>query len=227
MAINVIGTGLGRTGTMSLKLALEQLGGGKSFHMVELLKIPERVKYLKDAQKGKPTNWPALFEGFSYTVDYPTCLFYKELLEEYPDAKVIHSLRDPEKWYESVSQTIYRGKPKSIKDVLRLVYNLIRSKDMRKVAPVFMNNDKLIWDGQFQSKFEDKDFAIRMFQQHLEEVKSFVPPENLLLFDVKQGWEPLCNFLGHPVPDTPFPKSHERDGFNCRMDRLLVDGVFE
>ena len=108
-----------------------------------------------------------------------------------------------------------------------MIFNMIRSSDMRKVAPVFRYSDQIIWNGQFKSKFEDKVFAIEVYQQHLEEVKAFVPKENLLLFDVKEGWKPLCDFLDKPVPNVPFPRANPKAEFIKKMDKLLKEGKFE
>ncbi len=227
MAIKVLGTGLGRTGTMSLKMALEHLEGGKCFHMVELMKEPHRLPYLKKRTKEGKVDWESLFEGFNCCVDYPICLYYKELIEVYPNLKIVHTLRDSESWYDSVKETIYKGKPKNGKDILRMIFNMIRSSDFRKVAPVFRFADEVIWSGQFQSRFEDKAFAISIYERHLEEVKAFVPKENLLLFDVREGWSPLCRFLNKPVPNVPFPKTNQKVEFVRKMDKLLVEGKFE
>lgn len=223
MPLQIIGTGLARTGTMSLKLALEQLEGRPCFHMIELMKAPERLPFIKRKEK----NWASFFEGFHSSVDYPACIFYEELLKLNPAAKIIHTVRAPESWYDSVYSTVYRGKPKGPKDIFKLIYNLLRSKDMRKLAPIFKHNDQLIWSGQFESKFDDKDFAISVFQQHEEQVRRTVPRDQLLIFDVKDGWGPLCEFLGHPVPDTPFPYTNQKPAFNRKMDLLLEQGVFE
>ncbi len=227
MDLKVIGTGLGRTGTMTLKKSLEQIGIGKCFHMVELLDKPKRLKVIKDAYYGKNPDWKELFEGYEATVDYPTCLFYKELLKDNPDAKVIHTTRDFDSWYSSVKETIYRGKPKNLSDGLRLMKNMLTSSDFRKVAPVFMFNDKLIWSGQFEGKFEDKEFVRSKFMEHEAEVKRTVKPENLLIYNFKEGWKPLCNFLGKPIPNVPFPHTHQRKSFNKKMDKLLIDGKME
>ena len=227
MKLEVIGSGLGRTGTMSLQQALQQLLGGSCFHMVELLKKPERLKYLKAGYKSGNTDWTTFFEGYKSAVDYPICLYVEELLKSNPKLKVIHTTRDPETWYNSVYNTIYRGVPKGPKDIFRLIFNTIRYKDMRRVAPVFMHNDKLIWKGQFENRFEDRDFAIEVFKKHEEQIKQLVPGDQLLIFNVKDGWEPLCNFLGVAIPDAPFPQTNQKDEFNRKMDRLLVNGVFE
>jgi len=227
MAIKVIGAGLGRTGTMSLKMALEQLGYGQCFHMVELLNQPQLLPHFKQLYRIGITDWERLFDNYQSTTDYPTCLYYREILEHYPRAKVVLTIRDPEQWYNSVRQTIYRGKPKNVSDALRLIRNLIRSSDTRKVAPVFRYADQLIWSGQFQSTFEDKNFALQCYQKHIDEVIKNVPADQLLIFDVREGWAPLCQFLGVPIPAQPFPRSHQRQSFNEKMNRLLYDGVLE
>jgi len=227
MSIKVIGAGLGRTGTMSLKCALEHLSGEKCFHMVELLNLPDRVKYFKKNNLDRRTNWERTFEGFGSVTDFPCCMYYTELAALYPEAKIILTVRDPEKWYESTLETIYRGKPKSLKDYGKLMWNYLRSSDMRKVAPVFQNNDKLIWDGFFESKFEDKEHTLRIYHRHIETVKKTIPKERLLVFNVKEGWQPLCDFLGQAVPQIPFPRTHQRTEFNKAMDLLLDDGVLK
>ena len=227
MSIKVIGTGLGRTGTKSLKVALEHLLAGKCFHMTELLANPKRLPYLKKGHKKDIYEWDKLFEGYIATVDYPTSLFYKELLEQYPNAKFIHTQRDPEGWYASVRETIYRGKPKNAKDIIRLLWNMSRSADTRSVAPVFQFSDQLIWNGQFQGKFEDKATAIKIYQDHLAQVQATIPKEQLLIFKVQDGWNPLCDFLDKPIPKIPFPNTHNREAFNQKMDKLLVDGVLD
>src|SRR5438094_934614 len=112
MAIRVIGAGLGRTGTLSLKAALEELGFTQCYHMIELLMHPEQVTYWEAASAGQPVDWDALFEGYQAVVDYPGCMYYRQLMEQYPEAKVLLSVRDPEKWYESARETIFQaGRP--------------------------------------------------------------------------------------------------------------------
>jgi hypothetical protein len=226
MSLEIIGTGLARTGTMSLKVALEHLTGDKCFHMIELLKNPKRVEIIKKGYESNQFDWDKFFEGYSSAVDYPTCLYYKELLNQNPNAKVIHTVRDFDSWYESVKQTVYRGKPKKAVDFMRIIKNMLFSSEYRKVAPVFMFNDKLIWQGHFESKFEDKEFMRKKYKDHEEEVKNTVDKERLLMYDVKEGWEPLCNFLGKNIPKIAFPRANQRMEFNQKMDKLLINGKF-
>ena len=227
MELQFIGTGLARTGTMSLKMALEQLEGKSCFHMIDLFQAPQRAGIIKKGYKTNTIDWSAFYEGYGSAVDYPTCLYYPELLALNPELKVIHTTRDFDSWYTSVLATVYRGKPKTAGAIFRMIKNMMFSSDFRRVAPVFMLNDKLIWQGQFEDKFEDLEFMREKYRQHEEEVRNSVPEENLLLYNIKDGWRPLCEFLNKPIPNAAFPKLNERKEFNRKMDRLLIDGVFE
>lgn len=198
--LKIIGAGFGRTGTLSLKNALEQLGFVPCYHMTELFFHPEANDQWVALVDGEPVSWSTVFNGYQATVDWPACAYYKELMQAYPEARVLLSVRDPEKWYESVINTIYQV---SRRDPSSPHARMIR---------------KLIWDGTFHGRFEDKAYAISVFQTHNEEVKRLVPPEKLLVYDVKEGWEPLCTFLGVPVPlDMPFPHLNDRQEFLGRI----------
>jgi hypothetical protein len=219
MAIKVIGAGFGRTGTLSLKLALEQLGFGKCYHMAELLENPQHVHFWEQANQGKPVDWEALFQGYQATVDYPGYRHYKQLMQYYPEAKVLLSIRDPEKWYESSYNTIYQAAP-SLGQKIQMALKLPFSPRLRKLLRVFKMAGG-VWKGDFAGKFEDKAFALEVFHRHNEEVKRVVPAHRLLVYEVKQGWEPLCTFLNVPVPDAPFPKVNERADFKSKTKELL------
>jgi hypothetical protein len=206
MAIKVIGAGFGRTGTASLKAALEQLGFDKCYHMIEVFQNPAHAQVWIDASQGRPVDWDALFKGYQATVDWPGAAFYQELMRRYPDAKVLLSVRDPERWYRSALDTIYGAARPSHRSWLA------------RLIPMFGRMNRLlegiVWKGTFQGRFEDKQYAIDIFNQHNEEVTRVVPPERLLVYDIKEGWEPLCRFLGVPVPkDMPFPHLNDTAAF--------------
>jgi hypothetical protein len=210
--LKLIGAGFGRTGTRSLKEALEILGFGPCYHMVEVFEHPEHVPSWNAAIRGEPVDWKKLFQDYQATVDWPGCTFYQQLMVEYPDAKVLLSVRDPEKWYESVSSTIYEVSRRSRSSFAPLLMLLVRF--MRPgIAEMIPMINRLIWDGTFQHRFEDKEYALSVFNQHNEEVRNYVPSEKLLVYSVKEGWEPLCTFLGVPVPDVPFPHLNDRENF--------------
>lgn len=223
--MDVIGAGLGRTGTSSLKLALEQVGFDKCYHMRELLlENPQHLTCWEQAFTTGTTDWKAIFTGYLATVDYPAALYYRDLTQTYPDAKVILTVRDPERWYESVRQTIFATSEHAwALDILRWVLPPIRER-----YPIFKYVNRLIWDGQFEGRFKDKAFAIATFKQWNESVKATVPANKLLVFEVKQGWQPLCDFLGVPVPDTEFPHANSREEFRQIMrQQLSIANLFK
>ena len=201
MTLQVIGAGFGRTGTRSLKVALEALGFGKCYHMEEVIKHPAHLNHWIEAAESGSTDWEALFKDYQSAVDWPASAYYKTLMAAYPDAKVILTVRDPESWYESISTTLYPLDQKYSR------YLQWFPPGRRFIQTV----NTIIWEGIFQNRLEEKDFAIQVFKEHIEEVKRAVPPERLLIFDAKQGWQPLCAFLGVPVPtDRPFPHVNHR-----------------
>lgn len=220
MTLKIIGAGFGRTGTTSLKAALEQLGFDKCYHMQEVIKNPAHVSVWSDATAGKAVDWDVLFAGYQATVDWPACNYYRQLMEFYPDAKVLLSVRDPQKWYDSCLNTIfaiYR------KPVMKVMFGLIPP--MRRFMKM---NERLIWLGNFDGKFEDRNHAIAVFTRHNQQVQEYVPSERLLVFDVKEGWEPLCKFLGVPVPEgAPFPHLNDTGSFQriFQIAYAVVGGI--
>ena len=199
MGLKVIGAGLGRTGTYSLRLALQDLGFGPCFHMEEVAKnLSVQIPLWNAALDGNP-NWAAIYDGHNSAVDWPTARFYQELNASYPDAKFILGVRDPRTWAESFSETIHQltfktdDPPPQFRDWLAVVGRLIRQ---NCIPP----------DGSL-------DELEAAFIAHCESVEAAIPAERLLVHDVRDGWAPLCAFLGVPVPDVPFPHTNDRSGF--------------
>ena len=199
MALKVIGAGLGRTGTLSLKVALEQIGFGPCYHMAEVLMAIDVAPDLwLRAGEGRP-DWERIFQGFSSTVDYPACIFWKELADYYPDAKVLLSVRDPQSWFESTQASIFGP-----------MMELLRQ------TPAGPFLDRIVFD-QFGDRLHDRDFMIDHFNRHTDAVVSAIPADRLLVYEAKQGWGPLCAFLGVPVPDAPFPRINSREEMAATM----------
>ena len=213
MTIRIIGAGIGRTGTASLKLALEQLGFDKCYHMDEVATDPAHVPMWIDAAEGKKVDWDALFAGYQAAVDLPTYAFYTELMAQYPDAKVILTLREPEEWYASALQTIFRLPSPSVMKLLRMMS--LFSRELRRLTNMERIARKVGIEYFFGNDLS-KENAINVFNRHNDTVKRMVPPERLLVYDVKHGWEPLCRFLNVPVPDFPFPRTNTRADFRSR-----------
>lgn len=209
MSLKVIGAGFGRTGTLSLKLALEQLGFGPCYHMLEVGQHPEHVALWRRAAASEPVDWPELFKNYQATVDWPSCNYWEAQLAAFPDAKVILSERDPEAWYASVMNTIYpssataREKARSGSDPAAL----------ERSAMVY----EVIWDGVFDGRMDDKAHVIDCYLAHNERVKQLLPASKLLAFNPTDGWPPLCEFLSCPQPDGPFPSVNSTAQFKARI----------
>lgn len=198
-SLTVIGAGVGRTGTYSLKLALNELGLGPSHHMEEvIIHMPEQLPLWQAVVAGKP-DWPAVFAGYPAAVDWPTAGYYRELHASYPEARFILTHRDPETWADSFSATIYK---------------LISAHEMvpEHVRPWLAMATEVIERTGFPLGL-DRNSLRRAFEAHLAAVKATIPASQLLVFQVKEGWEPLCAFLGVPVPDGPFPRTNDRSEF--------------
>lgn len=207
MTLSVIGAGLPRTGTSSLKAALEQLGLGPCYHMREVVQFPERAQFWVDAANGKMMDWEKVFEGYRSTTDAPGCHFYKELAKRYPDAPVILSLRNPESWFSSTQETILT--PFVMK--------------MHAAMGTLEMCNKIGWGDD--PKLRDKDYMLTRFHQHNDEVMRTIPRERLLVFEAKQGCEPLCKFLGVPVPAAPYPHANSREDFGGRMTPEMLKAI--
>ncbi|MBV9550394.1 MAG: hypothetical protein JO256_12055 [Alphaproteobacteria bacterium] len=197
--MHVIGAGVGRTGTYSLKLALNRLGLGPCHHMEAVIHdMPGQVPLWQAALDGAP-DWPAIYRNFASAVDWPTAAFFRELNAAYPRAKFILSHRDPESWADSFSETIYTamaragGAPPHMQAWLKMAAGVVA----RSGFPRGLGREALI----------------AAFNAHNQAVIATIPKERLLLFEAKQGWEPLCAFLGLPVPPEDYPRSNSRVEF--------------
>jgi len=194
MTLSVIGSGFGRTGTMSLKAALEELGFGPCHHMEEVLGHPDQVPHWQAVAAGRPVDWNVVFAGYCSQVDWPGAHVWRELADAFPDAKVVHSLRPEASWWNSFSNTI--GKL------------MAGSADMPTpphVEAMMEAAMEMIGRQTFAGEFADRERALAAYRLRTEQVRAAVPPERLLVFDVAEGWEPLCRFLGAPTPAGPFP----------------------
>lgn len=200
MSLQVIGAGVGRTGTRSLKDALEILLGGPCYHMVEIFDKPEHIDHWAAVSNGAPPEWDWVFSGYRATVDWPAASFWRELIAAYPEALVILSIRDAEAWFDSAQATIFdpnRPSPESIKSMM-----------------------KVLKEERFASDVLDKEIAIAAYHAHNEAVLAEVPADRLLVWKTADGWDNICAALDLPVPDMPFPRRNTREDFK----RLFIDG---
>jgi Sulfotransferase domain len=197
MALSVIGAGFGRTGTLSMKLALEALGYGPCHHMASVVGDPAQLALWRAAAAGRLPDWDEAYAGFRSAVDWPTSFYWRELSSHYPDAKILLTVRSPESWYESMSKTVGQV--------------------------IGAGNDpasfgvRIIGETIFGGRFEDRAHAIAVYERHNAEVRSAFPPERLLVFELGEGWERLCRFLGEPVPAIPFPQTNSTEEFRAKV----------
>jgi Sulfotransferase domain len=197
MALKVVGSGLGRTGTKSLQSALNILGFGPCHHMVEVFAHPESMPLWIAAAAGK-ADWDAIFAGYASMVDYPGAAYWRELAAYYPNAKVLHSVRDPDEWFDSTQATIFSPR-----------------------SPAFQPGPASAFFDSFmapmRAHLHDRAWMTDYFRRHTEAVQAAIPPDRLLVYQAGQGWAPLCEFLDVAVPDVAYPAENSRAEFIARF----------
>jgi len=212
MNVRVIGAGFGRTGTLSTKAALERLGFAPCHHMTEVFSHPGEVPTWHAAARGVPIDWRTFLSGYGATIDWPSCHFWRQLAGAFPDARVLLTVRDPESWWTSFSQTI-----------LAALQGGAAPEDPALADWPAMVRE-IISEQTFGGRPDDRDIAIAAFRRRTEEVKAAIPSSRLLVFEARQGWQPLCDFLGVETPDEPFPRVNDTAEFKARPElRLAVD----
>ena len=200
MSLKVIGSGFRRTGTMSTKIALEQLGFGPCHHMVEVMGNPVQPAFWAAHAAEEDVNWTEVFAGYQSQVDFPGASAWHELTIAFPEAKVIHTERPVEEWWASYSKTINKF--------------WIHREKMElppHVAEIFRTMKGLIVDGVFGGT--DRESVVAAYKRNNEKVRDTIPADRLLVFAPSDGWAPLCRFLGVAAPATEFPRSNARDEF--------------
>lgn len=197
MTLSVIGAGFGRTGTESMKRALELLGLGPCHHMREVIENPDQKRIWRAIARGDKIDWDEAYAGYYSAVDWPSAYFWRQLSERYPQAKIVLTVRSPESWYASMQKTIFRV--------------LATSTDRDSVGI------RVIAEGVFGGRIDDREHAIATYEKNTAEVQAAFGPDRLLTCHLGDGWEPLCRFLGKPVPDQPFPRTNSAQEFSALM----------
>ncbi|NCF32371.1 MAG: sulfotransferase family protein [Proteobacteria bacterium] len=214
MGLKVIGAGFGRTGTLSLKFALEKLGFDKCYHMMEIPLVPEHIPLWRAAAAGQSVDWESLFEGYQAAVDWPSCNFWRQQLQVFPEAKVILTRRDPEQWYSSVMHTIWLSSEQGRMDLADAeMTELVEHEGRDRIKMVY----EVIWDGVFGLRMEDKKHVMQCFERHNQSVINSVPAEQLLVIEPGDGWSPLCEFLEVEGPDAEYPRINSKGDFQKRF----------
>lgn len=196
MALQIVGAGVGRTGTHSLKIALEQLLGGTCHHMMEIFGRPDQAAGFTAAIDGEPVDWSALLSDFTAMVDFPGSLFWREIAAANPDAPILLSTRDAKGWYKSASNTIF------------LAFDHMPP----ELAPWMAAVRRGLHD-RFSDEFDNEDAMIAAYERHNAEVRAEVPADRLIDWTPSDGWGPICAGLNLPVPDEPFPVTNTTKEF--------------
>jgi len=187
--LKVVGAGVGRTGTASLKLALQQLLGGRCHHMLEVVIHPDQVAGWTDAIEGRDVDWHELLNGYVAQVDWPGASFWREISAANPDALVLLSTRDPAAWYRSASNTIFQ----------------VITNPPPGAEEWFTTTIHKMYAERFSDDLENPTAMMDAFERHNAQVRAGVPAGRLLEWSSSDGWEPICERLGVAVPNEPFP----------------------
>jgi len=207
MFLRVIGAGLGRTGTTSLKGALERLLGAPCYHMIEVFPRPAHFGLWTAAARGEPVDWHALFAGFQAAVDWPPSAFWKEIAAAFPESIILLSTRDSaESWWKSANETIFGVAAAN------------------RTGPMATMIDS-IFEARFTKAIHDREAAIAAYERHNADVRATAPRDRLVEWTPKDGWGPLCKALGVAVPAEPFPHVNTTDEFKARVAVGLPPGV--
>ena len=200
MSLEIIGAGFGRTGTESMKRALELLGFGPCYHMHEV--IPHKDRYahwLSVYNDGADPRFEETFADYRATVDWPGARYWRELAAHYPDAKILLTVRSAESWYASMENTI-----------LKLMRDPEANPGMaRSIAR-----------SVFSDRVYDRDHFIAVYEQNIADVQAEFGPERLLTYELGSGWGPLCAFLGVSEPEEDYPRGNAKDEFHKRGEEL-------
>lgn len=201
MTLKVVGAGLGRTGTTSLKFALERLLGGRCYHMLEVMHRPEHMAGWRAAALGEPPHWQTFFAGFEAAVDWPAAAFWRELADAFPTAVIVLSVRDAEAWWQSASATIFPAGARA-------------SGPWREMIDA-------VFGRRFTTDLTNKKRCIELYNAHVAEVRRNAPRERLLEWQPSDGWQPLCRALGVAVPDLPFPHENTSGQFRSKVTPVV------
>jgi hypothetical protein len=228
--LKVIGAGLPRTGTTSMKVALERLGFGPCYHMFELMANPALVDRWLPVATGAAVDWGAVVDGYRSTQDWPASHFWRELADAHPRAKVVLTVRDPHAWYPSIRMLLTNAPTMGLEPGQQVPEWMRPSAvTIDRMRPVLAMVGRAYFGPGWNvgDDLTDEDLAVAAFERHAAAVRAGIPPERLLVFDVREGWEPLCGFLGVPVPEgEPFPRLNDAEWMRQAFEKVRTEGRF-
>ena len=197
MSLRLIGAGVGRTGTLSLRAALETLLAAPCYHMFEVREHPEHIPLWHAAARNEPVDWQGLLGSYTAAVDWPASAFWPEIAAAFPDAVILLSSRDAEGWWKSASETIFPATLRVDNEWRRMIDAMFASR--------------------FTANFTDKDASIAAYVAHNRRVRELAPAARLVEWHPCDGWQPICNALHLPVPDLPFPHVNSTEEFRAKV----------
>ena len=224
MSLRVVGTGLSRTGTTTIRKVLEELGFGPCYNSSELFTRPRGIEFWDALEQKQNVDFDEFFTNYKAIIGFPGYIFHQELKEKYPDAKVILSVRDPELWYDDISNTVFESGPSHV--------NQAYAEKVREFDPYLADcisrihalQKRNLEDDYFEGRFADKDYAVQRYVQWTERIIGLYDADELLVYSVFDGWEPICEFLDVPVPENkPFPHLNDPDTFHNRSTSGFLD----
>jgi hypothetical protein len=226
--LRVIGAGLPRTGTTSMKAALERLGFGPCYHMFEVFTHPDHVDRWLPVVSEPVVDWDRVVEGYLSTQDWPASHFWRELADAYPEAKVVLTVRDPHAWYPSLRTLLTQGPamPEMASQEVPAPMGAAAAA-IERLRPLLnlIGRSHFGADWSVGDDLADEDLVVAAFHRHAAAVKESLPAQRLLVFDVRQGWEPLCSFLGVPAPaDEPFPHLNDAQWVRQAFEQMRAHG---
>lgn len=224
MSVKVVGLGMPRTGTSSLKAALESIGFGPCLHMDNLFNTPPLVKSWHQFLEKGEGDFGRLFPDFQSSTDFPGCLMYREIYQQYPDAKFILGTRDADAWYDSVERTIYSVVPNTEEGWAGIRKRGEDNPRFENIGNALHLVGEYLLNRYFQGDFLNRELTIKRYNQFYEEVSAFIPADQLLKYEISQGWDPICQFLGVDVPEAEFPYKNKTIDFQQQIGKMINGG---
>jgi len=228
MSLSVIGTGLSRTGTTTLRKVLEELGFSPCYNSTELFIRPRGIEFWEGLEQGEEVDFENFFSNYNGIIGFPGYIFHQQLKAEYPDARVILSYREPEEWYEDISKTVFESVSSHV--------NKAYAEEVRSFDPYLADcierihalQLRILEENYFEGRFADKDYAVQRYVEWNEGIKDIYSEDELLVYQVTEGWEPVCKFLGVPVPEgKEFPHLNHPKTFHNRSTSGFLEMLKE
>lgn len=228
MSLYVIGAGLSRTGTTTLRKVIEDLGFGPCYNSTELFVRPRGIEFWEALERREDVDFEAFFSDYNSIIGFPGYIFHQDLKARYPEAKVILSHRDPKEWYDDISSTVFESESSHVNKQYAREASSIDPYLGDCIDRIHALQVRMLEEDYFEGRFSEKDYAVNRYSEWNDEIKEMYGEDELLVYQVTEGWEPVCDFLGVPVPvDEPFPHLNHPDKFHKRSSSGFLEMLKE